>query len=72
MLTIRLKPMGRTYRKFYRIVVAQKHKHTTKKSIEDLGWYNPYTKEKSIKQDRINHYVALNIEVSDTVKSLLK
>lgn len=72
MLTIRLKPMGRKYRKSYRIVVAQKHKHTTKKSIEDLGWYNPYTKEKSIKKDRIEYYKSLNIEMSDTVKFLLK
>ncbi len=72
MLTIRFQPKGRKHRKFYRIVVAEKEKHVSKKFKEILGWYNPYTKETSFNTERINHFMDLNIEVSESVKSLFK
>jgi small subunit ribosomal protein S16 len=72
MLTIKLKPQGRKYAKHYRISVFHKTGHPLKKSVEDLGHYNPYTKEFKINQDRLNHYIALNIEMSETVTALLK
>ncbi len=72
MLTIRFKPLGRKHKKFYRIIVSKKQSHPTKGFIEILGWYNPYTKESSFVKDRLDYYLKLNIEVSDSVKSLLK
>jgi ribosomal protein S16 len=72
MLIIRLKPGGKKHRKHYRISIFEKHKHVTKKTVEDIGWYNPYTKEISVNKDRLDYYLSLNIEKSDTVGSLLK
>jgi ribosomal protein S16 len=72
MLTIRFKPVGRKHRKSYRIVVAEKQSHPTKSFLEVLGWYNPYSKESALKEDRLKYYIGLNIEISDSVKSLLK
>lgn len=72
MLTIRFKPQGRKHHRTYRIVVAEKKSHPTKKFFEILGWYNPFTKESSLNTDRIQHYIKLNIEISDSVKSLFK
>lgn len=70
MLVIRFKPMGRKHAKHYRISVSQKTKHVTKKSHEDIGWYNPYTKESNVNQERLMYYINLNIEISDSVRSL--
>lgn len=72
MLTIRFKPVGRKHRKSYRVVVAEKQSHPTKNFLEVLGWYNPYSKECVIKEERLKYYINLNIEISDSVKSLLK
>lgn len=72
MLTIRLRPQGRVHRRLYRIVVAEKHRHVTKKTHEDLGFYNPVTKEIKVKNERLQHYMSLNTELSETVASLLK
>jgi small subunit ribosomal protein S16 len=72
MLTIRFYPTGRKHRRTYRIVVAEKARHVTKKFVEILGWYNPHTKEASFEVEKIQHYVKLNIEMSDSVKSLLQ
>ena len=72
MLVIRFKPMGRKHAKHYRISVSQKTRHVSKLSHEDLGWYNPYTKESKINPERLAYYVSLNIEISPSVSSLLQ
>lgn len=73
MLVIRLKPLGKRKRlRHYRISVAEKHRHVTKKSVEDIGWYNPYTKAISVRRDRLEYYLNLNVEISDTLRSILK
>jgi len=71
MLTIRLFPTGRKHHRTYRIVAAQKHRHVSKKYIEMLGWYNPMTKEVHLNKDRIKHYVDNNVQITDTVRSIL-
>jgi ribosomal protein S16 len=71
MLAIRFKPIGRKHSKMYRIVVTYKQSHPTKKFLESLGWYNPYSKACAINQEKLKKYLDLNIEISDSVKSLL-
>jgi small subunit ribosomal protein S16 len=72
MLIIRFKPQGRKYKKHYRIVVAKKTNHVSKKSVEDIGWYDPYNKNYSIDKERLDHYLKNNIQISESVNSLLK
>jgi ribosomal protein S16 len=73
MLTIRLRPNARKHpNKTYSIVVAEKARAVQKKFHEKLGWYNPYTKEIGINEERAKYYLDLNIEVSNTLLSLLK
>lgn len=72
MLTIRLSRTGRTHTPSYRVVVAEKHRHVSKKVLEILGNYNPKTKEFIINEERAKHYIDLNIEMSETVSSLFK
>lgn len=71
-LTIRFKPFGRIHAKQYRVVLAQKYRSVNKMYLENLGWYNPYTKECSLNADRIKELLALNTEVSESVMSLFK
>jgi len=70
MLTIRLCRFGRVHKPHYRIVVAEKHRHVSKKFIEAIGYYNPVTKEFKINLERARYWLSLNLEMSDTVKSL--
>lgn len=37
-----------------------------------LGWYNPMTKEKSLKTEEISKWLKVGAEPSDTVASLLR
>ena len=71
MLAIRFLPTGKRKRKrFFRVVVIYKEKAS--KFLKVLGWYNPYTKERSLNRADLEYYIdKLNIEVSDSVKSLL-
>lgn len=75
MVVIRLKPMGRTHRKFYRIVAMDKRAPVDGRAIEELGWYDPVATEDrqfSVKADRAQHWLSVGAQPSDTVRSLLR
>lgn len=63
--------MGRKHSRVYRIVLADKKKAVSKQYVENLGFYNPVTKDVVIKDDRVKHWLDLNTEVSSTVQRLL-
>jgi ribosomal protein S16 len=71
-LIIRFKPFGRIHAKQFRVVLAQKYRAVNKMHLEDLGWYNPNTKKLSLKTERIKELLAINVELSESVASLLK
>lgn len=64
--------MGRTHRKQYRIVVAEKKRHVSKKSQVTLGHYDPVTKELVVKKELAQKYIDARIEMSPKVTSLFK
>jgi ribosomal protein S16 len=72
MLTMRLHPTGRKHKKLYRLVVAQKHRHVSKLYVNNLGYYNPYTKEDGFDVEKIKSYISQNIEMSEAVVRILK
>ncbi len=71
MLSIRFYPVGRKHQRSYRIVVDEKRSKLKGKFIEDLGWYNPFTKQYSLKQDRLKFFLGHGAQPSDTVYNLL-
>jgi ribosomal protein S16 len=71
-LIIRFKPFGRIHARQYRIVLAQKYRAVNKMHLEDLGWYNPQSKQSSLKHEKIKELLTNNVEVSESVMSLLK
>ncbi|MEI6266486.1 MAG: 30S ribosomal protein S16 [bacterium] len=72
MVVIRLTRIGKKKQAFYRIVAADSHRFVNSKFIEILGWYNPKTKEVSLKNDRITEWISKGAQPSITVAKLLK
>jgi small subunit ribosomal protein S16 len=72
MLTIRLHPTGRAHKRQYRIVVAQKHRHVSKKYLANLGYYDPHTKALKVDTEEAKKYLLARVELSSSVKALFK
>lgn len=72
MLTIRLQRIGKKNDVQFRIILAEKESHASKKFAEVLGSYNPHTKALQIKDDaRLNYWVSQHVSLSPTVHNLL-
>lgn len=75
-LKIRLRQQGRTNRAFYRLVVTDSRAPRDGKYIELLGWYNPIEAEDDkklcFKEDRIQHWLGLGAQMTETAESLVK
>ena len=70
MLTIRLQRAGRKNQPIFRIVLAEKHKAAQKKFVEQLGTYNPRSKEFAVKEDRLKYWVEKHVQMSPTAHNL--
>ncbi len=72
MLKIRMQRRGRTNIPSYRIVVTE---HTAApqagKFVELVGSYNPKSKERNLKEDRIKYWMSVGAKPSDTVHNML-
>lgn len=71
MLAIRFKGVGKKHQRSYRLVVGERRSKLHGKFVEDLGWYNPHTKEAGLNADRIKHWLNNGAQPSDTVHNLL-
>ncbi|NQU78086.1 30S ribosomal protein S16 [Candidatus Falkowbacteria bacterium] len=71
MLTIRLARIGKKKQPIYRLIINEKTKDTLGDFLENLGTYNPRTKETNLKTERIKHWLSKGAGTSDTVQNLL-
>lgn len=74
MLAISLMRMGSKGKPFYRIVVKEKRSKRDGKYLENVGTYNPMTNpaEVDLKHDRIQHWIGVGAQPTETVASLIK
>ena len=72
MLKLRLKKYGRKGKPSYRIVATDSRVKRDGKSIEELGFYNPFTKETYLKVNQIKSRIDTGAQPTDTVKDILK
>lgn len=74
MLAISLMRMGAKGNPFYRLVVKEKRSKRDGKYLENVGTYNPMLDpaEVILNHDRINYWIGVGAQPSDTVKSLIK
>ena len=74
MLAISLMRMGAKGKPFYRLVVKEKRSKRDGKYLENVGTYNPMTNpaEVILKHDRIQYWIGVGAQPSETVASLIK
>ena len=76
MVVIRLSRGGAKARPFYNIVVADKRNRRDGRFIERLGFYNPLARGGEeplrIAVDRLNHWISVGAQPSETVARLIK
>lgn len=68
---IRLKRMGSKKKPFYRMVVAEESAPRDGRYIEELGYYNPLTKEMKLDNELAREWIKKGAQPSDTAKALL-
>ncbi|MEO0215574.1 MAG: 30S ribosomal protein S16 [candidate division WOR-3 bacterium] len=72
MVRIRLMRMGRRNVPFYRIVAIDGKKARDGKYIDNLGYYDPRSKNLSLKRDRLEYWIAKGAQPTDTVAKLIE
>lgn len=71
MLKIRLKRFGRKKKAVYRIIVIDSKKRRDGKALEEVGFYNPFTKEKKINIEKIHNRITQGAKLTHTVKNII-
>jgi small subunit ribosomal protein S16 len=66
--------MGAKGKPYYRLVVKERRSKRDGKYLENLGTYNPMVDpaEVVLNHDRINYWISVGAQPTDTVKSLIK
>jgi len=72
MLRIRLRRTGRKNRPNYRIVVAEHSAPLTGKFVDQLGHFDPRTKEMGVDTERLMKWLNVGAQPSNRVAKLLK
>ena len=69
MLKLRLKRNGRKRQPAYRLVVMESASRRNGRPIDEIGYYNPITKESYFNQDKIIKWLKYGVQPTETVFS---
>lgn len=72
MLKLRLKRTGRKRSPSYRLVIMENTFRRDGRSVEEVGYYNPITKQYKFDTDKIKKWLNYGAKPTQTVLSLLK
>ena len=72
MLKLRLKRNGRKRQPAYRLVVIESRTRRDGRPIEEVGYYNPITKQSYFDVEKIAKWLNSGVKPSETVVQLLK
>ncbi len=72
MLKLRLKRGGRKGQPSYRVVIMKSNSRRDGRPIENLGYYNPISKEFLVNSERIAIRLNQGVKPTRAVKNLLK
>lgn len=70
MLAIKFKRIGKKKQPNYRIIVTEKRSKVFGRFIDDLGWYNPRTKEFKIDKERASYRLKTGAQPTDSIYNL--
>ena len=71
MLMIRLQRRGKKHQPYYRLVVGEKRSKMLGEQVESLGWYDPKSREKDFKKERVLYWLGVGAKASPTAHNLL-
>jgi small subunit ribosomal protein S16 len=72
MLVIRLRRIGKKNQPSFKIVVVEKRSPPTGgRIIDEVGFYNPLTKEVVLRKEKIQDWLSKGVKPSETVYNLL-
>jgi small subunit ribosomal protein S16 len=72
MLKLRLKRIGRKRSPSYRLVIMENTTRRDGKPIEEVGYYNPISKQYKFEADKIKKWLGYGVKPTETVLNLLK
>jgi len=72
MLKLRLKRTGRKRSPSYRLVIMENTSRRDGRSVDEVGYYNPITKQYKFDADKIKKWLNYGAKPTQTVLSLLK
>lgn len=72
MLKLRLKRTGRKRSPSYRLVIMENTSRRDGRSVDEVGYYNPITKQYKFETDKIKKWLNYGAKPTETVLSLLK
>ena len=72
MLKLRLKRTGRTGSPSYRLVIMENTTRRDGRPIEEVGYYNPITKQSHFETEKITKWLNYGVKPTETVLDLLK
>ncbi len=71
MVKIRLTRTGKKNYANYRLVITNNREKRDSKVIEYVGNYNPHTKDLKLEAERINYWLGVGAQPSDSARGLL-
>jgi small subunit ribosomal protein S16 len=71
MLTIKLSRVGKKKQPNYRLIICEKSRDPYGRTLEILGSYNPFSKELTAKNERINYWLSKGAQMTPTINNLL-
>jgi len=72
MLKLRLKRVGRKRSPSYRLVIMEHSTRRDGRPVEEVGYYNPITKQSKFDSEKIKKWLSNGAKPSETVFHLLK
>jgi small subunit ribosomal protein S16 len=72
MLKLRLKRAGKKRSPSYRLVIMESMSRRDGRPVEEVGYYNPITKQYKFDIDKIKKRLSEGVQPTETVISLLK
>ena len=72
MLKLRLTRTGRKKQPAYRLVIMEDSTRRDGRPVDFVGYYNPLTKESHFKVEKIQKWLNLGVQPTETVANLLK
>ncbi|MGX9340727.1 30S ribosomal protein S16 [Mycoplasma sp. 128] len=72
MVKLRLKRNGKKFQAIYKIVAADARSPRDGRFIEEVGFYNPHSKEVVLNKESLTKWLNQGAQPTDTVRKLLK